>query len=525
MQARDPQPTISPRGRRLRTHPLRPEELEELRRQLIGPEQRRLDDLEVAAPTAETVGALIPTAVAYASHERGDELTTALAEPVRHAVRSCAHREPHIFGEILAPAIGTAVRRAVADAFAALLQRINQLVEQGLSWRSLKWRLEAKRTGRTYAEIVLSKTLVYRVEWAVLIHTESSLVLEQASSIDALAQAPDQTSAMLQAINSFVSDALEPASPGAAIQAIDVGDLSLWIERDAMFTLAIAIRGTAPLSLRDHMRQTLKRVRTLHPERTAMPDVGTFADTHPLLLASLEQQRATPPGRASWMLAAAGVLILVLLAGLQVHATRRHHHDAALAAAYERVLRGTPGYAITSVEHHGDGFRVRGLRDPRALPAAMVVLRAGLPLPLFDLAPFDSADPHFETPMARVGAEIRALERVELSFPLGESLPIDMDQTKRAAELIRRAQVAARQANASLCVDIVGGSDDTGGDRTNERLRVARATEAARALERAGVEPAALVPRTNDPMRRWPHLRTVTFRAVLRPAAAQRGCP
>jgi hypothetical protein len=225
------------------------------------------------------------------------------------------------------------------------------------------------------------------------------------------------------------------------------------------------------------------------------------------------------------MLAAAGVLILVLLAGLQVHATRRHHHDAALAAAYERVLRGTPGYAITSVEHHGDGFRVRGLRDPRALPAAMVVLRAGLPLPLFDLAPFDSADPHFETPMARVGAEIRALERVELSFPLGESLPIDMDQTKRAAELIRRAQVAARQANASLCVDIVGGSDDTGGDRTNERLRVARATEAARALERAGVEPAALVPRTSDPMRRWPHLRTVTFRAVLRPAAAQRGCP
>jgi OOP family OmpA-OmpF porin len=525
MQARDPQPTISRRARPLRTHPLRPEELEELRRTLVGPEQRRLDELEIAAPTAKTVGELIPTAVAYASHARGDELATALVEPVRHAVRNCAHREPHIFGEILAPAIGTAVRRAVADAFAALLQRINQLVEQGLSWHSLKWRLEAKRTGRTYAEIVLSKTLVYRVEWAVLIHTETSLVLEQASSIDATAQAPDQTSAMLQAINSFVSDALQPASPGAVVQAIEVGDLSLWIERDSMFTLAIAIRGTAPLSLRERMRQTLKQVRTLHPERAAVPDVGTFADTHPLLLASLEQQRATPPSRAPWMLAAAGVLVLALLAGIQIHATTRHRHDAELVAAYERVLRATPGYAITSIEHHSYGYRVRGLRDPRALPAAMVVASAGLPIPVFDLAPFDSADPRLETPMARVGAELRALEHVQLSFPLGDSLPIDRDEIRRAAELIRRAQLAARQANATLCVDIIGGSDPSGSVRVNERLRVARAAEVARALQRAGADPGVLAPRAEDPMRLRPHSRTVTFRAVLRPATEHRGCP
>jgi hypothetical protein len=501
MQPRGPQPTSGHR-RSLRIHTQGPEAIEDLRKALVGPEQQRLTELEEATPTAEMVGALIPK-----------------------AVRDVVDREPQMFGEILAPAIGTAVKRAVADAFAAVMQRINHLVETGLSWRSLHWRFEAKRTGRSYAEVVLAHTLIYRVEWAVLIDNATSLVLEQATSNAALAQAPDQTSAMLEAINSFVSDALKPASQGAEIQTIGVGDINLWIERGRIFTLAIAVRGAPPVSLREDLHQTLQQIRILHPERQPSTDVGRFSDVHALLVDLLDQQHAKPPAHAQWLLAATFVAALCVIAVLEIQGNVRRRHEAVALAAYERVLGSTPGYVITSVERDGSGYRVRGMRDPRALPAAMVVMSAGLPLATFDLAPFVSADPRFDSPMSHADQAIRAVEQVEFSFPLNRSVPVDAAKAKHAAELIRRAQATANRADAALCVDVIGDSDDTGPEGRNETLRIERASEVARALQRAGVDAAALSGRAGDPMRIRPHARSVTFRALLRPHSQTGGCP
>lgn len=520
MQTRGRHPTSA---RHLRPHPLQPDELEELRRSLVGPEQQRLAMLE-GTRTAESVGALIPAAIVHASHERGDELAIAMEQPVRRSLRAVARHEPQLFGEILAPAIGTAVRRAVADAFAALVQRINQLVETGLSWRSWTWRLEAKRTGRSYAEIVLARTLIYRVEWGVLIHSESSLVLEQASSIDPVAHAPDQTSAMLQAINSFVSDALRSASPGAAVQTIEVGDLNLWIERDPTYTIAVAIRGAAPLTLREHLRQTLERVRVLHPEARPSVDIGQFSDTRSLLVDLLEQRKVTPPRRAAWMLGVLALIALVLAAAWQTRKSARHRHEVNTLLAYEMLLEDTPGYAITSVERDDDGYRIRGFRDPRALPAAMVATRAGLPLATFELAPFVSADPRLEPAMAAVDVAFHALGQIQFTFPVDASSPVDPAQIKASAALIRRAQRAALAVDASLCVDIIGDTDDTGSESRNATLRVARASAVMQALEREGIDATALTPLAGDPLRTTLHARSARLRAFLQPAAHHGGC-
>lgn len=517
-----PRPT-SGRARTLRPHPLRADELDALRRELIGPEQTRLDTLENKI-TAESLGTLIPAAITHASHDTGDELAVALTQPVTRSLREVGRREPELFGEILAPAIGTAVRRAVADAFAALLQRINQLVEQGLSYRSVKWRIEAKRTGRTYSELVLEKTLIYRVEWAVLIHSESSLVLEEASSIDAVAQAPDQTSAMLQAINAFVSDALRTASPGAAVQTIEVGDLNLWIERDPQYTLAVAIRGASPLSLREHVRQTLEKIRVLHPEPPPVLDTGQFSDTQVLLTDLLEQRRVTPPRRAPWILGGLSLLALVLIAVFWIRSNARHRQEAHTLTAYEELFEATPGYALTAVEREGNGYRIRGLRDPRAQPAAMLVTSAGLPLATFEMTPFVSSDPRLVHPLAVTDAAIRALEQVTFSFPLDAALVVDDQQVERTAVLIERARRAAAAANTALCVQVIGDTDETGTERRNAELRVQRAATVARALEHAGVASELIVPLAADPARTGPRTRGVTFHAFLRPDARMERC-
>src|SRR5689334_7693508 len=301
-------PVRGPRPTRARSSLLRAvdprhlEELQSLRRLFVEPEHARLEHLERPL-SPEIVGDLLPEAIAHASQTRGDGIATALGKPVTNALRDLARRDPELFGQLLAPTIGTAVRRAVADALAAILERVNRVIDRSLSLRSFAWRLEARRRLRPFSEVVIAHTLLYRVEWVVLIHTETSLVLDQAT-VPGTPEAPDQVAAMLQAISAFVRDAFKPSIPGADLQTLEVGDLTVWVHRDAAVTLAAAIRGVAPLGLRDRFRQTLERVRTLHHAEIAerYPDPGKLADVQPLLADCLQQAFKPVRKKAQWLL-------------------------------------------------------------------------------------------------------------------------------------------------------------------------------------------------------------------------------
>ncbi|HEY5948571.1 MAG TPA: hypothetical protein VIV40_23930 [Kofleriaceae bacterium] len=493
----------------------------------MGPEQVRIDQIERALPTPETLGGVLPEAMAHASQLRGDELSTAMAKPLTGALRDVARRQPGLFGEILAPTIGTAVRRAISEALAMMLQRMNELLERGLSVRSLRWRLESKRTGRSYAEVVLAHTLIYRVEWAVLIHTETSVVLEQATAPDTLPRAPDQITAMLQAIGSFVSEAFQPTSPGADLHALQVGDISLWIERDPAVTLALAIRGTPPLELREILRQTLERVRTLHHEDFAdhVPEVVRFADTHPLLEDCLRQQVKPRPKRAQQFLAILAAAIAITIVVFSYRASARDQRGAQLHAAYEATLSNAAGIVITKLERVGGGFHIEGLRDPRAEPIPLILARAGLaPVVDTELAAFESRDPRLASPFEGLDAAIRELERIQIMFPRGTAGVVAADRSVgRAAELVNRARRAAAGNGLGLCVEIIGDSDETGSPATNERLRSKRARGVGEALRASGVAGDILDAHAADPTQSS-HNRYVTFRALLRPGTGPQRC-
>jgi outer membrane protein OmpA-like peptidoglycan-associated protein len=527
MQAHGPHPTRSARSRaRLLRNARCGGDLETLRTLVVGPEQLRLDQVE--QPSAERVGDVLPEAVAHAILSRPDELATTLAKPVTAALRSVARREPAFFGEILAPAIGTAVRRAVADVLAALMQRLDQILERGVSLRSWRWRIEARRTGRPFAEIVIARTLVYRVEWAVLIDSRTSLVLQEASSQD-VARAPDQTAAMLQAINSFVSDALQSASPGGTLHAIEVGDVHLWIERSPRFTLALAIRGNPPTSLRDEARATLDRIETLHPATASTSDV-TFDDTQPLLVACLKQQRRKPPKRARWIVGFVAASAIAIVVAVMMLGSSAHRSDVRLRAAYRESLSAEPGIVVTSVEARDDGHTIRGLRDPRAAHPAMILAAAGLPAATLELAPFESRDPRLPDPpdardvMDELMRTVHTLDGIALEFRHGSAAIDDASSVQSAARLVRSADVAAATVGARLCVEIVGDTDDTGSEIRNRALREARATAVATSLEHAGVRSEVLVSRTAELVPPRMRARRVSFRVSLRPSATGGGC-
>ncbi len=106
-------------------------------------------------------------------------------------------RTPGILATSLAPIIGDAVRKAVANALRGMAESINFTLERSLSWESIKWRFEAWRTGKTFGDIVLLRSLRYKVQQVILIHSETGSVLQELNAPGGGIKQPELASSML----------------------------------------------------------------------------------------------------------------------------------------------------------------------------------------------------------------------------------------------------------------------------------------------------------------------------------------
>ena len=118
---------------------------------------------------------------------------------------------PRTLVNILYPTIVPAIRKSIGETIDETFQRLNQTLKYSLTWRGLKWRWEAWRTGRPFAEVVLKHTLVYQVEHVFLIHRHTGLLIAHVAAENAASQDPQLVSSMLIAIQDFVRDSFSGA--------------------------------------------------------------------------------------------------------------------------------------------------------------------------------------------------------------------------------------------------------------------------------------------------------------------------
>src|SRR4028118_1516410 len=157
------------------------EELAKLRRLLLGFEQSELDKLHERLNNpnihAEDVSRVLPEAIILQSLQ-DKHLGEAMVPTVEEAIQASVKQDLNILADALFPVIGPATRKAISTALQAMSQSFNQAIEHSLSPQSFKWRLEARQTGKSFAEVVLLRTLLYRVEEVFLIHKQTGLVLQ-----------------------------------------------------------------------------------------------------------------------------------------------------------------------------------------------------------------------------------------------------------------------------------------------------------------------------------------------------------
>ncbi|HSV58444.1 MAG TPA: OmpA family protein [Variovorax sp.] len=319
---------------------------------------------------ADAVGAVLPAAFTLAAEQDG-RLGQVLAPTVERATQASIRKNPGTMVDILYPVMGPAIRKAIAETMEGTLQSLNRAIKHSLSWRGLMWRIEAWRSGSSFADVVLRHTAVYSVEHLFLVHRKTGLLLAHVAREDATSRDPQLVSAMLSAIQDFVRDSFDDESGSGAlnnnarsIDSLRLGDLLLWCEEGPSAFLAAVIHGDPPPALRTRLVETLA---VIHAQcRTALDDfegdTTPFEAIDPQLRTCLVFQTAEKHKKFSPLL---WLIPLVLLGALAWWIGQRVIEQQRVDT-YIASLQEQPGIVVMAAERRNGRWWVSGLRDPLA---------------------------------------------------------------------------------------------------------------------------------------------------------------
>ena len=470
------------------------DELAELRALLLGQQivelqalQQRLDNPDVRA---EEISQILGKAVAL-SLKRDSGLQRSFYPVVEQALKVSIAKNPAILATSLAPIIGDAVRKAVANAFRTWTESVNFMLERSLSWESMKWRFEAWRTGKSFGEIALLRSMRYKVQQVFLIQRETGSVLHYLAAPGEGISEAELASSMLTAIGDFVTDAFT-GKQSQELGVVQTDDFTLWVHHGPQATLAATILGTPPPELKNVFARENELI---HNEfASAFPsftgDASLFDGARPHLQNCLLGQTARPQKQFRWWIVAlAAALIAVAALGYFVHRRNSRWSE------YVARLQSEPGIVVTGARKHWVSYEVAGLRDP--LAADPVKLAADFSIDPASVQghfePYQSLDEPFALQRA-FDSEKQAVEQLRILFPVNSST-LQPDQSLRLDSLeqhLDKLQQTARELDRNVHVMLYGRADQTGAETKNAALSRERAEHVLSALRDRGV-PAELL--------------------------------
>ncbi|UJB71619.1 OmpA family protein [Acaryochloris sp. 'Moss Beach'] len=408
-------------------------ELNELRNLLIGPDLK--DQFENTKLRSEDVSRVLPQAIQL-TLETGDKtVSKAVVPTVEQAIKSSVNTDQNILSEALFPIMGPAIRKAIAVAIQNLTDSLNQGLEHSLSPQSLGWRFEAWRTGKSFAEVLLLRTLVYQVEQVFLIHKNSGLVLQHLAAPTAAAQDADLVSAMFTAIQDFVRDSFSVSDD--TLGSLQVGELTIWVNEGPQAIIACVIRGNPPGKLRQTMENALERIHLVQESQLHefQGDSSAFEPSQPYLEECLQSQYQTKQKKSSplkWIGGAAGILILGLGAwGMW------SNHERNQVRSFVDQLNQESGIVVMQTAKKDGKYVISGLKDPLASEPTDLISTT-------ELDP-DKIDFHWEPYLSFDTAFVKSRVKSLLQPP--ETVALDVDANGAVEATGTAPQAWITQAN------------------------------------------------------------------------------
>lgn len=349
--------------------------MNELRKLLTGLNHEELERLQKLLNDPHEFSNEISSLLPYAIRkmvERGEISVDSLLPFVEESMHKSIQKNPQKLADILFPVMGPAIRKAVSEDLKRMIASINASLESGFSARSLKWRLQAFSSRRSYAEIVLANSYLYHVSNVFLIHKDSGILLHEASAPESKALEADLIASMLTAIRDFVQDSFSNAEKGT-LDEIQFGSLKILIEQGPYAVLAVVAEGQPPADYRVTLMETIEAIHFNLGLELEKFDGNTeyFKHADKFLQQCLIKQKKEKKHKAPYQL----IFLLLLLAAGAGYLGVRNYQNKTAFKRFISELETTPGYHISNSRLSYNKIYLKGLVDPLAEPVEKILKR------------------------------------------------------------------------------------------------------------------------------------------------------
>ena len=366
-------------------------DLEKLRKVLVSPAQADIVEA-LKAQQRELVTDVI--AESLNDREQKDGTIQKVLQPiVNKSVEKSVSAQKNEFVDYLYPVVGSLVRRAVSAFVSDFIEKTNQLIENSFSFQGLKWRYRAWRSGISFSRYVASQTFVFQVHQVFLIHAQTGMLLQSVQINEAEAQDADLISAMLIAINDFVSDSFTNETDNQHLGVVKTDDFTLILKSGPQALVVAAVTGNISPEADRKLQVAMEDIHKLFATqlRSFEGDATPFEAARPTLSECLlfEEKEETKKNKLPiW-----GLIITLLILGT-IFVYSFAWWDTHNTANNIRNKAKTPGLVLTSVEVNGVyDIDISILKDKSALGVDTWLAEDLYDYIEVDINPFISASP------------------------------------------------------------------------------------------------------------------------------------
>jgi outer membrane protein OmpA-like peptidoglycan-associated protein len=340
--------------------------MEQVRTLVLGPNNE-----QITSTVKANARAMVKDVISEAMHDRQQQdgsLSKTIVPMIESAVEQSIENNKSNFITYLYPIVGSLVRKSVTVFFNGFLEKLNSLIEYSLTFKGLKWRMDAWRKGIPFTRYIIKQSFIYRVEQVFFIHRDSGLLLNHVVLENNQFNDASLVSAMLIAISDFMADSFN-SNTEDNLDTIKTENYTLVIQAGPEALLVAAVTGAVPNDLKSHLQLTLENLHALyhedlqHFEGDDSPFVSSESHLRDCLLSEINPSVIPKKKKPVFAIAiVVGILILFCAWCYQLWQESTFIDDIWNAPR-------PAGIYLQKVTRDAQGFNVEYLRDPSALSA------------------------------------------------------------------------------------------------------------------------------------------------------------
>lgn len=380
-------------------------DLDKLNSLLVGIDKHQANDVIERVQNVQKRGVdvhevLIDAIIKFDAAER-DLVLEQFSDATSATIKSAIKDDPEQVAGLIYPVMLPAIRAAVADAMRSSTERIDSMFKSKLSPESIKWRLEAKRSGVSYAEVLMRNTMQFGVEQAFLIDRKTGLLMQHVSSLGSSQKDEDAVSGMLLAIERFVNDSF--GDDDEDLKRVTIGERLVYLAHGPSALLACVVKGVPPSDFLTVVQSTLEHIHAREPEvlKNFSGDRDTLNSINPEMSKLLKYEFAEesdeegPDFNAKATIAMQCVGILLL--GLLTYGWFQGMQEKRISQ-YVNKLNTHSNIQVFKSEEKSGSWILTGIIDPTGVKPSLIeqsafVNEAGVDLNLTPVRFVDLAQP------------------------------------------------------------------------------------------------------------------------------------